>query len=61
MTMTLPVVQPFRVSNDALGEADELRRRLAEEGYIFIRGLVDPELLAELRLQLLAVAMSGVM
>ena len=57
--MTSPVVQPFRVSNDALDEADELRRRLAEDGYLFIRKLVDPQPLAELRRQMLDVCQAG--
>ena len=35
-------VIPFRVSNDALDDASELRRRLDGEGYLFIRRLVDP-------------------
>jgi ectoine hydroxylase-related dioxygenase (phytanoyl-CoA dioxygenase family) len=57
--MTHPVVQPFRVSNDALGQAEELRRRLSEDGYLFIRRLVDPLPLAELRQQMLEVCQAG--
>ncbi len=28
-----------RVSNDTLDDAEELRRRIADEGYLFFRGL----------------------
>jgi ectoine hydroxylase-related dioxygenase (phytanoyl-CoA dioxygenase family) len=54
-----PVVQPFAESNDALDDADELRRRLADDGYLFIRRLVDPDLLADLRRQMLEVCEAG--
>ena len=52
-------MQPFRVSNDALADAGELRRRLDDEGYLFIRGLQDPVALANLRLEMLAVMREG--
>ena len=52
-------MQPFRVSNDALADAGELRRRMDDEGYLFIRGLQDPVALADLRLQMLAVMRQG--
>jgi len=57
--MNVQEVQPFRVSNDALGQADELRRRLAEDGYLFVRRLVDPQPLADLRRQMLDVCREG--
>ena len=45
----------FRVSNDALDDPAELRRRLDDEGYIFIRNLQDPDKLWSLRLDMLEV------
>lgn len=52
-------VKPFRVSNDALADAGELRRRIAEDGYLFFRRLEDPNLLWDLRLQILRVCQEG--
>src|SRR5690242_11999100 len=52
-------VRPFRVSDDVLDDAAELRRRLDQEGYLFIRRLVDPEPLWELRAEMLAVLRDG--
>ena len=45
----------FRVSNDALDDPAELRRRLDDEGYIFIRKLQDPDKLLSLRRDMLGV------
>jgi ectoine hydroxylase-related dioxygenase (phytanoyl-CoA dioxygenase family) len=39
----------FRVSNDARDDVPELRRRLAEEGYLFFRKLVNPDKVMSLR------------
>jgi ectoine hydroxylase-related dioxygenase (phytanoyl-CoA dioxygenase family) len=39
----------LRVSNDCLRDAEELRRRLGDEGYLFFRGLQDRDKLASLR------------
>ena len=47
-------LQPFRVSNDALSDPAELRRRFEEEGYLFLRKLQDPDKLWQLRLDILA-------
>jgi len=52
-------VTPFKVSNDALHDGPELRRRLDADGYVFIRKLVDPAPLWELRLQMLQVLRDG--
>jgi hypothetical protein len=41
--------QELRVSNDAVGDAEELRRRMADEGYLFIKGLQDADKLWSLR------------
>jgi hypothetical protein len=52
-------ITPFRVSNDAVGDAPELRRRLDREGYLFLHRLVDPAPLWDLRVQLLGVLRDG--
>lgn len=46
-------LQPFRVSNDALGDPAELRRRIADEGYLFLRKFQDPDKLRHLRRDIL--------
>lgn len=46
-------LQPFRVSNDALGDPAELRRRFADEGYLFLRRFQDPDKLRQLRRDIL--------
>jgi ectoine hydroxylase-related dioxygenase (phytanoyl-CoA dioxygenase family) len=40
-------------SNDALQDEHELRRRLARDGYLFVRGIVDRPRLSALRLDIL--------
>ncbi len=40
---------PFRISNDLLGDGPGLRARMADEGYLFFKGLQDPEALLALR------------
>ncbi len=52
--MSIPL-QPFRESNDLLGNGPALRDRMAEEGYLFIRGLMDQDRTMELRRQILTV------
>ena len=47
--------QEFRVSNDAADDGVELRRRLADEGYLFFRGLIDPARLLSLRADIMRV------
>lgn len=42
-------VQPFRDSTALLGDDGALRSRFDEDGYVFLRGVVDAELLAETR------------
>jgi hypothetical protein len=39
----------FRVSNDARDDVPELRRRLAEDGYLFFRKLMNPDKIMALR------------
>ena len=46
-------LRPFRVSNDALGDPIELRRRMVDEGYLFLRKFQDADRLRELRLEIL--------
>jgi len=41
--------QEFRVSNECLTDAEELRRRLAEDGYLFFRGLQNKDKTLALR------------
>lgn len=52
-------LQEFRVSNDAIDEAPELRRRMDEEGYLFFRSFQNPDDLAALRMQMLEVCRKG--
>lgn len=49
----------FRVSNDALPDAGELRRRMAADGYLFFRGLLDAGRLQDLRRRMLDVMAAG--
>ena len=56
MTETL---NEFRVSNDAMEDPEELRRRMDEEGYVFFRKLQDPAQLRALRLEILQVCRDG--
>ena len=46
-------IEELRVSNDAMGDAEELRRRVHEEGYLFFRKLQNPDKLWDLRRQML--------
>ena len=43
----------FRADNDALRDATELRRRLADTGYLFIKGALNKEALLNLRRDIL--------
>lgn len=52
-------LKEFRVSNDALDDAEEIGRRLDEEGYVFIKKLQDPDRLMALRREILQVCMTG--
>ncbi|MCZ6632555.1 MAG: phytanoyl-CoA dioxygenase family protein [bacterium] len=52
-------IQELRVSNDAMDDGQELRRRIAEEGYLFFRKLQDPDVLLDLRRQMLTVMQAG--
>ena len=52
-------VEEFRVSNDVLGDGEALRGRLAEEGYVFLRGVMDRDKLMALRGEIMEVLMAG--
>ncbi|MBX3099341.1 MAG: phytanoyl-CoA dioxygenase family protein [Salinibacterium sp.] len=45
--------QELRVSNEAEQDSEELRRRLADEGYLFFRRLLDPEKVLTVRADIL--------
>lgn len=49
----------FRVSNDAIDDDIELRRRIGADGYVFFRKLQDPDRLWKLRLAMLAKIRDG--
>jgi hypothetical protein len=44
---------PMRVSNDLLGEPGALRQRLDEDGYLYLRRVLDPDKVMALRKQVL--------
>ncbi len=48
---------PFRISNDALSDPVELRCRIDDEGYLFMKGLQDKDKLLTLRRDMLGVMM----
>ena len=53
-------IKPFRVSNDALGDSEELRSRFQQEGYLFFKKLQNPDKLRSLRIEMLgAIQHSG--
>jgi hypothetical protein len=49
-------MRPFRESSDVLGEPEGLRRRMAEDGYLYLRGLLPRRAVLEVRRQMLAIA-----
>ena len=53
--MAMETVGEMQVSNDALNDPEELRRRIGRNGYLFFRGLLDPEPVWNLRLRTLEV------
>ena len=54
MTNGKDELNELRVSNDAMQDDAELQRRLADEGYLFFKGLVAPEKLWELRREMMS-------
>ena len=47
-------LEELRVSNDAMNDAGELRRRIAAEGYLFFKRLQSPDKTLELRREMMA-------
>ena len=47
-------LKELRVSNDAMDDAAELRRRIDDEGYLFFKRLQDPDKLRELRREMMS-------
>jgi hypothetical protein len=52
-------LKELRVSNDAMNDPAGLRRRIAEEGYLFFKRLQDPDKLWALRREMLTVMQQG--
>ena len=48
------VIKEFRVSNDAMDDQAELQRRIADEGYLFFKGLMDADRLRDLRHEMMS-------
>ena len=53
--MSAASLSELRISNDARDDAEELRRRLEDDGYLFFRRLLDPTRLLSLRREMLMV------
>src|SRR3954452_2063729 len=51
--------QPFRDSTEQLNDGETLRARLAEDGYLFLRGLLPREAILHVRARLLNKAAEG--
>src|ERR1700742_2698730 len=51
--------KPFRDSTEHLNDGDTLRARLAEDGYLFLRGLLPREAILDVRARLLNKAAEG--
>ena len=51
--MSTDSLSELRISNDGRDDAEELRRRLEDDGYLFFRRLLDPLRLLNLRRELL--------
>jgi ectoine hydroxylase-related dioxygenase (phytanoyl-CoA dioxygenase family) len=43
----------FRISNDCMTDAEELRRRLDQDGYLFLKRLQNPDKILELRREIM--------
>ena len=48
-------MQPFLDSTEIAPQAEELKRRMARDGYLFLRQLLSADMLEELRLKMLAI------
>ena len=47
-------IKELRVSNDAMNDPAELQRRIADEGYLFFKGLMDADKLRDLRREMMS-------
>ena len=47
-------VKELRVSNDAMNDPAELQRRIADEGYLFFKQLMNPDKVRELRREMMS-------
>ena len=52
-------VNQYVVSNEAVDDGEELRRRMDRAGYLFFRGLLDPDQIRDLRHDVLEVCQQG--
>ena len=52
-------LKELRVSNDAMNDPEELRRRIKDEGYLFFKKLQAPDKLWDLRRQMLTAIQEG--
>ena len=52
-------MRPFTDSTDIAGDGDALRARMAEDGYLFVRGLLPRAEVMAVRRQLLEIAAAG--
>ncbi len=52
-------LKELRVSNDAMNDAEELRLRISEEGYLFFKKLQEPDKLCSLRREMLSTMQLG--
>ena len=48
-------MQPFLDSTDVINDGPELRERMGQDGYLFFRGLLPPDVLEHLRMQFLKI------
>lgn len=48
-------MKPLRDSTDCLGQTAELHRRMADDGYLFVRGLIDRDAILDVRRQMLEI------
>ncbi len=49
-------MRAFRASDDAVADGDELRRRMEQDGYLFVPGLLPRDVVADLRRRFQAIA-----
>lgn len=59
MTTLKPELQPFTDSNNALEDGAELKRRMAQDGYLFFKNLVSQERVLETRLEIVGLLQSA--